>query len=114
MMSESDELLSAVREIRDLVRLMAEPAIAERDQKRRAELKRIVGRSSTNSKAVFLMDGDRTQADIQRETQINQGNLSTLVKKLGENNLLAGDGKKPKLAISIPSNFFEAGEADER
>ena len=112
-MNEQSELLSAICEIRDLVRLMAEPAIAERDRKLRAELKRIVGKSATNSKSVLLMDGSRTQTDIHCETNINQGNLSTLVKKLAENKLLAGDGKKPKLAISIPSDFFEAEFHDE-
>jgi hypothetical protein len=107
-MDEQSELLKAVCEIRDLVRLMAEPQIAARDQKLRAELKRIVGKSAAKSRAIFLMDGSRVQADIQRETKINQGLLSTLVKNLNESELLAGDGKNPKLAISIPSNFFEA------
>jgi DNA-binding MarR family transcriptional regulator len=106
-MSESDKLLSAVEEIRELIRLMAEPAIAERDQKLRTELKRIVGNSTPKSNAVFLMNGNRTQSDIQRETGINQGHLSTLVKQLKENNLLSGDAKNPRLAITIPSNFFE-------
>jgi len=106
--------LKAVYEIRDLVRLMAEPAIAARDQKLRAELKRIVGQSTAKSRSIFLMDGSRAQADIQRETKINQGDLSTLVKKLNDSKLLAGDGKKPKLAIPIPSNFFETEETDER
>jgi len=112
-MSECEELLSAVQEIRELVRLMAEPAIAARDQKLRAELKRIVGKSTTSAKSVFLMDGSRSQADIQRETKINQGNLSTLAKQLKANKLLAGDGKNPKLTISIPSNFFESEAASE-
>ena len=106
-MSESDQLLSAVEEIRDLVRLMAEPAIAERDQKLRLELRRIVGSSAPKSRAVFLMTGTRTQSDIQRESEINQGHLSTLVKQLKENELLSGDAKNPRLAITIPSNFFE-------
>jgi hypothetical protein len=106
-MSESDQLLSAVEEIRDLIRLMAEPAIAERDQKLRTELKRIVGSSAPKSKAVLLMNGNRAQSDIQRESGINQGHLSTLVKQLKENKLLSGDAKNPKLAITIPSNFFE-------
>jgi hypothetical protein len=113
-MDEPSELLNAVCEIRDLVRAMAEPAIAVRDQRLRAELKRIVGKSAAKSRSILLMDGSRAQADIQRETKINQGHLSTLVKKLSDSKLLAGDGKKPKLAISIPSNFFEAEEADER
>jgi hypothetical protein len=59
------------------------------------------------------MDGSHTQADIQRETKINQGHLSTLVKKLGTSKLLSSDGKRPKLAISIPPNFFEAEGGDE-
>lgn len=112
-MSDSDQLVSAVQEIRDLVRLMAQPAIAERDRNLRAELKQLVGKSVAKSKSVFLMDGSRTQADVQRETKINKGHLSTLVKKLGTSKLLSGDGKKPKLAISIPANFFESAGGDE-
>jgi len=112
-MSESQELLSTVREIRELLRLMAEPAIAERDRRLRAELREIVGRSAARSKSIFWMDGNRTQADIQRETKINKGDLSTLVKKLGASKLLSGEGKKPKLAISIPANFFESEGGDE-
>ena len=112
-MSESSELLSAVQEIRSLIRLMAEPAIAERDRKLRAELKRIVGSSVPKSKSVLLMTGARTQSDIQRETGMNKGNLSTLVKHLNEAKLLSGDLKSPKLSITIPSTFFESELADE-
>ena len=111
-MDEKSELLNAILEIRDLVRLLAEPAIAERDQKLRSELKRIVGNSTAKQKSVFYMDGNRSQSDIQREASVHQGNLSTLVKQLKESNLLSGDGKNPKLAISIPSNFFESGEKE--
>ena len=112
-MSESDELLSAVQEIRSLIRLMAEPAVAERDRKLRTELKRIVGSSIPKSKSVLLMTGTRTQSDIQRETGINQGHLSTLVKQLNEAKLLSGDPKNPKLSISIPSTFFESELAED-
>ena len=107
------ELLNAVREIRDLVRLMAEPAIAERDGKLRIELRRIVGKSALKAKAVLLMDGNRIQSAIQKETGINQGDLSTLVKMLKSSKLLSGEGKKPKLSISIPTNFFDGGETNE-
>jgi hypothetical protein len=107
------EILSAVQEIRDLVRLMAEPAIAERDQKLRGELRRIVGNSVAKSKSVLLMNGNRTQAAIHGETGINKGDLSTLVKRLKEAKLLSGDGKEPKLAIAIPANFFEGGAKNE-
>ena len=109
----SSELLTAVHEIRDLLRLLAEPAIAERDHKLRSELCRIVGKSPAKARAVLLMDGNRTQADIRRETGFHQGNLSTFVKQLGSGNLLSDDGKKPKLAISVPANLFESGVKDE-
>jgi hypothetical protein len=108
-----DELLKAVHEIRDLVRLIAEPAIAERDKKLRAERRRLVGRSPKKSKAVFLMDGKRKQADIQRESGINQGDLSILVKQLRAAGLVTADAKQPELTISIPPNFFQDGAADE-
>lgn len=108
-MDASAELLSAIQEIRDLVRLMAGPAIAERDQKSRTELKRVVGNSAAKAKAVFLMDGSRTQATIQKETAIHQGQLSAFVKQLNAGKLLSGDGKQPKLSIPIPANFFEGG-----
>ncbi len=113
MDESSAEILSAVREIRDLLRLMAEPAIAERDRRLRTELRRIVGKSTTKPKAVLLMDGSRTQSVIQRETGINQGDLSTLVKQLKGANLLSGDGKEPKLVTSVPANFFESVAKDE-
>jgi hypothetical protein len=107
MADTSTELLSAICEIRDLVRLMAEPQIAARDQKLRDELIRIVGKSLPKAKSVLLMDGSRTQLAIRQETGMNQGNLSTLVKQLSASKLITGDGKQPMLAISIPSNFFE-------
>ena len=110
----STEILVSVREIRDLLRLLAEPAIAERDQKLRSELRRIVGKSAPRAKAVLLMDGSHTQRVIHRETGINEGNLSTLVKQLNSSKLLSGDGKAPKLAISVPPSFFENGETNER
>src|ERR1700686_2396941 len=99
MADHSDELLAAVRELRDLVRLLAEPAIAERDKKLRAELRRLIGGSPKKSKAVFLMDGQRKQAEIQRESGINQGDLSILVKQLRAANLITADAKQPELTI---------------
>lgn len=106
-MSESAQLLAAVEEIREFVRLMAEPAIAERDAKRRAELKKIVGSSARKGQAVLQMDGARAQKAIQLETGIDAGDLSKLVKRLKEGDLISGDGKLPKLAITVPANFFE-------
>jgi len=105
----SAEMLAAISEIRDLVRLLAEPAVAERDKRFRDELRRNVGSSAANASAVLLMDGSRTQKEIHEATGINRGNLSTLIKRLGEAKLVVGEAKMPKLAIPIPSNFFDSG-----
>lgn len=107
MSDKSAEILSAIYEIRDLIRLMAEPAIAKRDQKLRDELRRIVGRSAAKAKSVLVMDGTRTQRAIIDQTDINGGDLSTLVKRLKQGELISEDAKHPKLLISVPSNFFE-------
>jgi hypothetical protein len=106
-MSESTQLLEAINEIRDLVRLMAEPQIAARDKKLRDELVGIVGNGAAKRKAVLVMDGSRTQMDIHKQTGVHAGNLSTLVKQLGKSQLLLGDSRKPQLAITIPADFFE-------
>jgi hypothetical protein len=74
------EILATLHEIRDLVRLIAEPQIAARDKKLRDELLRIVGDSVAKRKAVLVMDGNHTQSDIRKQTGVHQGNLSTLVK----------------------------------
>jgi hypothetical protein len=107
MADTQEQILSAICEMRDLIRLMAEPQIAARDKKLRDELVQIVGNGAAKKKAVLAMDGTRTQMDIHKQTGVHLGNLSTLVKQLGKSQLLAGDAKKPKLAISIPANFFD-------
>jgi|SRR5579863_858687 len=113
MDDHSTEILSVVREIRDLIQLMAEPAIAARDKKFRDELRKIVGNSKPKAKAVLLMNGSRIQVDIRRDSGMQASNLSTLVKQLAEVKLLSGDTKMPKLTITIPANFFESGMNDE-
>ena len=107
-MSEQSELLSAVLEIRKLLELLAEPAIAQRDAKLRKELRQLVGASETKQKSVYLMNGSLTQSQIKAHTAVHTGNLSTLVSKMSQTKLLTGDPKLPKLAISIPPNFFES------
>lgn len=101
------QILSAICEIRDLVRLIAEPQIAARDKKLRDELIQIVGNGASKRKAVLAMDGSRTQMEIHKQTGMNLGNLSTLVKQLSKSQLLSGDMKKPKLTFPIPASFFD-------
>lgn len=101
-------LFEEVRQMRKLLELLAEPAIAKRDAKLRNELRKIVGSSPKKQQSVLLMDGSRTQTQIIAQTSVNKGNLSTMVGKLESAGLLADGKKQPKLAISIPSNYFDA------
>ena len=110
-MSREIELLT---EIRDLLQVMAEPALAQRDAKLRASLRAIVGVGSKKAKAVQLMDGSRSQSAIVREGIMDSGNLSRLVKDLATAGLVAPDQKHPKLLVTVPPNFFNQENPDER
>ena len=107
----SVQMLRVLTDMRDLLQLMAEPAIAARDKKSRAVLRGIAGSGiGKKAKAVLLMDGTRTRQDIITASRIDPGELSVLVKKLTAAALMTGDAKQPQLAISIPYNFFEGAE----
>jgi hypothetical protein len=67
-MSDDTEIL---QEIRDLLRLIAEPALAKRDERLRASLQELVGKSKQKAEAVVLMDGTRWQVDIQKAAGID-------------------------------------------
>lgn len=111
MNDRSDQMLQVLTEMRDLLRLMAEPAIAERDKKLRGEVRSIAGTATgKKAKAILLMNGTRVQAEIANESGIDRSDLSGLVKRLKAAELLKGDPKQPHLAISIPTNFFESDE----
>ncbi len=57
MSDDLNELLATVRKIYELLELLAEDKIAQRDAKQRTALLEIVGTSATKQKSVFLMDG---------------------------------------------------------
>lgn len=103
-MSEDTEIL---REIRNLLRLMAEPALAKRDERLRASLHEIVGKSKQKAEAVALMNGTRSQTDIREVCKIDHGNLSRLVKALREAELIDADDKHPKLLFPAPANLLD-------
>src|SRR4051794_3671520 len=94
---QAELLIDEVRQIRKLLELLAEPAIAQRDAKLRDELRNIVGSSVKYQQSVMLMDGSRTQAQIVAQASVHQGNLSTMVGKLETAGLLADGRKQPKL-----------------
>lgn len=103
-MSDDTELL---REIRDLLRLMAEPALAMRDERLRTSLQQVIGKSRQKAEAVLLMDGTRSQAAIRKGCEIDDGNLSRLVKALREAGLIGPDDKTPKLVFPVPANILD-------
>jgi len=110
-MSKDTELLT---EIRDLLQVMAEPMLAQRDKKFRTEIRKVAGKSEKARKAIVLMDGTRTQASIAKDVGIDAGNLNRLVKALQKERLCAEDGKHPTLLGKLPHGFFDQnGEADE-
>lgn len=104
-MTENTEIL---REIRDLLRIIAEPALAKRDERFRLSLQQIIGKSKQKAKAVILMDGTRSQAAIQKDCRIDFGDLSRLVKVLREAELIDPEDKNPKLVFSVPSDLLDA------
>ena len=64
-------MLHVLAEMRDLLRLIAEPAIAQRDKKLRESLRDIAGSAAgMKAKAILLMDGTRTQKMITNECGI--------------------------------------------
>lgn len=103
----SSEVSAAILEMRDLLRLIAEPAIAQRDQRQRENLKVIVGKSQPKAKAAQLMDGTKSQTEIHKLSGMQKSNLSLFVKQLSEAGLLSSTSQAPKLALLIPPNFFE-------
>ena len=106
-MSEEIELL---RKIHDLLLLIAEPQLAERDRARRDTLQNACGKSKKKRAAIFLMDGSRTQTQIATAGNINAGQLSNFMKQLRDDELLDKTSDNPKLAVSIPADFFERSE----
>jgi len=103
-----DEQTELLREMRDLLRVIAEPALAERDKKRRSLLLEAVGNSKRKAEVVMLMNGARTQKELHKDSGMDQGDVSRLIKALRDKELIKGDEKHPELVISIPPNFFES------
>ena len=108
MSDHSEQMLSVLSEMRDLLRLIAEPAIAQRDKKLRDALRSVAGSSTgKKAKAILLMDGRLNQAGIANKCGIDRSDLSSLVKKMKAEGLLKEEAKEPELVISIPPDFFQ-------
>jgi DNA-binding MarR family transcriptional regulator len=105
--------IELLTEIRDLLLVMAEPALSQRDARLRASLRTVVGRGGKKVKAALLMDGTRSQSMIVKESGMDNGNLSRLVKALADAKLIASDQKHPKILVRVPPTFFDGDNADE-
>jgi DNA-binding MarR family transcriptional regulator len=103
-MTEDTEIL---QEIRDLLRLMAEPALAKRDERLRTSLQQVIGKSKQRAAAVLLMNGKRSQADIEKACGMDHGNLSRMVKALREEELIGADDKHPNLVFPAPADLHD-------
>jgi DNA-binding IclR family transcriptional regulator len=60
------------------------------------------------------MDGTRSQSELVKESGMDKGNLSRLVKSLAVAELVSADEKHPKLLLKVPPTFFDGDDADER
>lgn len=105
-MKDTEEKMGLLVEIRDLLRLIAEPQLAERDKKWRNELRNIAGKSDKAIKAVMLMDGSRNQAAIAKAVPIDVGQLSRLMKALKSSELLTSK-ENPEVVIPVTESIFQ-------
>ena len=103
-----DDQTELLREILELLKLIAEPQIAQRDERLRTSLSEIVGKSAAKAKAIALMDGTTTQTIISKEYGIDAGLLSRTIKALREAKLVQNDENPPKLTIPLPPTFFDS------
>lgn len=106
MANGNESELDVLRDIRDLLMLMAEPQLAERDKARREDLRRIAGKGEKNMRAVLLMDGTKNQAAVAKEVPMDVGQVSRLVKALGEAKLLK-DTPNPHIVIPVSESVFK-------
>lgn len=105
-MKETESQTELLTEMRDLLRLLAEPQLAERDRKWRDELRKIAGRGERNIRAVLLMNGTRSQSAIAKEIPMDVGQLSKLVKSLRSVDLLKNN-INPEIVIPVTEAIFQ-------
>lgn len=99
--------IQLLTEIRNFLEVIAEPAIAKRDEKFRESIRAVVGSSKKGANAVLLMDGSRAQAVISKEAGIDAGQLNRLIKALQKQQLIDSNERNPKLRTKLPASFFD-------
>ena len=108
MPDSSAEITHLLREIRDLLSVIAGPQLAIRDQKARGEIVQIVGRSARRRKAILLMDGRRRRVDIQQSTGIDSGELSRFLTALKDAGVCNEENGTPRLLVHVDAGLFDS------
>ncbi len=104
---EDETRIELLKEIRDLLIPISahyQPEYEERLRKERDEKRRrlaLAVKGDQARSACMIMDGTNDQAAIRRKVGILSGNLSTLISRLEEGEMLASgsDRRKPKLVF---------------
>lgn len=96
-----------LEEIRDLLKLIAEPQIRERERVGREMVRQIVGKSMKRRAAVLLIDGIRTRVQVQKEASIDQGDMSRLIAALVRAGVVTERDKVPQLKVDLDQSILE-------
>jgi hypothetical protein len=86
---DNSEQLELLREIRDLLRPVADHY--QKDYDLRQQVRAIVNSSPPRRKAWDLLDGVLVQRDIYEQAGMDQGNLSKYLKALRQLGAISGD-----------------------
>jgi len=108
--NETTSITTLLTDIRDLLLLIAEPAIAKRDSGLRASIREAVGTGVKRQAASLLMNGKLTRKEIQAQSTIDQSGISRLVSELIEKGLALEEDSRPCLVCQLPSDFYKAEE----
>lgn len=104
--NSSDETVTLLREIRDLLKIVAGAHRREYDRAvvealgTKAENLRELVNSDRQWEALKLMDGERTQADIAREVGIDPANFSRFTKRAEQSGFVVDENGKRRVALS--------------
>lgn len=106
-MTPAEQQIALLSEIRDLLQIIAEPQLADRDRKARQRIREVAGRSGKKQAAVLLMDGTRSRSEISQQSELDSGNLSRFIAELREAGVLAEPDGKAKTVCPLPPTLFE-------
>lgn len=102
------EVKQILLEIRDYLKVLAGPQLAERDREGRQKIVDLAGKSVKRRATILAVDGVRSRADIQKAVGIDQGDLSRFVSELKAASLLVEEGRIPRLAVTVDAGMFKS------